>query len=61
MEAAPPPFDETPWSDAPVATVQPARLVFGLTGSQFMVVLVVFVTALVTFSWALSSVQAAKP
>ncbi len=43
--------------DAPSGTahaVEPARLVFGLTGSQFMVILVVFLTALVTFSWVLA-------
>lgn len=39
------------------SAVQPGRLAFGLTGSQFMVVLVVFLTALVMFSWALARMQ----
>jgi hypothetical protein len=59
------PIDVTPQAEAlpqaeagPVAArIEPPRLVLGLTGSQFMVVLVVFVTALVTFSWALTSIR----
>ena len=46
-----------PDAAAAVHHIEPPRLVFGLTGSQFMVVLVVFVTALVTFSWALTSIR----
>ncbi|MBZ5611718.1 MAG: hypothetical protein LAP38_25940 [Acidobacteriia bacterium] len=53
-----PPDLETPAAAA--RTIEPVRLVFGLTGSQFMVVLVVFLTALVTFSWALARMQPGK-
>jgi hypothetical protein len=45
----------------PVAEAQPAgRLVLGLSGAQLMVVLVAFLTAIVTFNWVLGRVLASN-
>src|SRR5262249_53669251 len=49
-----------PDPDAGLATIEPApaRLAFGLTGSQLMVILVVFIAAIKAFTWALANLRA---
>jgi hypothetical protein len=47
--------DSTPVAEAAAQyfAVEDTRRVFGLTGAQLVIVVVVFATAVVTFSWAL--------
>ncbi|HYL39460.1 MAG TPA: hypothetical protein VEV17_26320 [Bryobacteraceae bacterium] len=52
VAAQPDPQIET--AEAPVESPHPGRRIFGLTAPQFVVVLIVFVTAVLGFSWALA-------
>ena len=53
----PQPAPASPVQQTMLASRKPARRIFGLTAAQLVIVLVVFVAAVKSFTWALASLQ----